>query len=596
MGDVRGDGRLNTITRILQEIHDELSTLDEGALADYIPELAQVDADRFGIVLTTPDGSHHSIGDTSEPFTIQSVSKAFVYGLMLDEAGTEATEARVDLEPSGDAFNEISLDPDTSKPMNAMINAGAIAITGLVPGSSVDERFAWLRERLGAFAGRPLGFDRAVYESERDTGHRNRAIGHLLLSGGIVGADVEQDLDLYFRQCSVSITCEDLAVMGATLANGGVNPKTDERVLSGAAVERVLSVMSSSGMYDSSGSWIAQVGLPAKSGVGGGIVAVLPGQLSLAVHSPRLDAQGNSARGIATFRELSRRFNLHVFNTPTLACESVRRVSRLRDTGSRRQWPLAQRLRLEELGEAVAIIEVQGDLFFAAIERLSRAIDDLDGVDTFVLDLSRVGVVDPLAPSLLAELTADIHTRSQKITIVDPAGRLGSSRPGTAVPEVDGDLDLALERIEHRLLELDLVIPRVPLDDCDIFAGLDPGDVADLRRELRERELDAGSTLCRTGEPGESLFVLTAGNLEVRFEGTKIASISPGTCVGEIAVIAGGPRSADVVATIPSACFELTRASLNRIESGRPRLYTKIIRNVLRTNLEGMRRRTSGSD
>ncbi|MEM1333681.1 MAG: glutaminase, partial [Actinomycetota bacterium] len=178
----------NTFTRLLGEVHSELVDLRDGELAGYIPELARVEPDRFSIALTTPDGHRHLVGDVDTAFTIQSVSKAFVYGVVLDELGAEATEERVDLEPSGDAFNEISLDPITSKPRNAMINAGAIAVTGLVPGDDVDRRFEWLRARLGAFAGRPLELDEAVYESERATGHRNRAIGHLLLSGGVVGA------------------------------------------------------------------------------------------------------------------------------------------------------------------------------------------------------------------------------------------------------------------------------------------------------------------------------------------------------------------------------------------------------------------------
>ncbi|MEO0494986.1 MAG: glutaminase, partial [Actinomycetota bacterium] len=185
---------MNTITRIISEIHAKLLPVDEGGLADYIPELAMVDPDSLGIAITTPDGHSHLAGDTDVAFTIQSVSKAFVYGLVLDAVGTDATAERVDLEPSGDAFNEISLDPVTSKPMNAMINAGAIAITGLVPGDGIVERFEWLRAGLSGFAGRELEFDEAVYRSERDTGHRNRAIAHLLRSGGIVDATVDEDL------------------------------------------------------------------------------------------------------------------------------------------------------------------------------------------------------------------------------------------------------------------------------------------------------------------------------------------------------------------------------------------------------------------
>lgn len=587
---------MNTVSRILTEIHHKLGPIDDGQLADYIPELARVDPDRFGIALATPDGHRHLVGDTDVAFTIQSVSKAFVYGLVLDAVGTAATEQRVDLEPSGDAFNEISLDPVTSKPMNAMINAGAIAITGLVPGAGLADRFAWLRERLSAFAGRALEFDDAVYRSERDTGHRNRAIGHLLRSGGVVDDRIDEDLDLYFRQCSMLVTCGDLAVMGATLAQGGVNPITGERVLSESAVERVLSVMASSGMYDWSGSWITQVGLPAKSGVGGGIVAVLPGQLALSVYSPRLDAQGNSVRGIAAFRELSKRFNLHLFNTPTFASQVVRRSYRLSESGSSRRWALADREYLDRAGSSVAVMELHGDLFFAAVERISRELDRAAFARTFVIDCTGVGLVDPHVPDLFRELFADLDRRGQRVVMVDPNHCLARTDDHV---EFRDDVDVALEGVEYALLRaagFDPADREVDMPDCDLFRGLDDAAIRELRPLLDEARVVSGDTLCRAGEPGDAMFVLVSGSLDVvspsvgSTESARLASISPGACVGEIAVLDGGNRSADVVATRSSTVLELTRAALDRIERDRPEIYAALMRNILMMNLERVRR------
>lgn len=591
---------MNTITRIITELHDKLVPLDDGVVADYIPELALVDPDRFGIALTTADGHTHLAGDTDFEFTIQSVSKAFVYGLVLDAVGVQGTETRVDLEPSGDAFNEISLDPVTSKPMNAMINAGAIAVTGLVPGEGLEARFGWLRQRMSAFAGRPLDFDEAVYRSERDTGHRNRAIAHMLRSGGIVGERVEEDLDLYFRQCSLLVDTSDLALMGATLAYGGINPISGERVLSEPSVERVLSVMASSGMYNWSGSWITQVGLPAKSGVGGGIVAVLPGQLSIAVYSPRLDAQGNSVRGIEAFRELSKAFNLHVYNTPTLAAQVIRRSYRLSESGSTRRWPAPDRDYLQRAGSSVAVIEVQGDLFFAAIERLSRAIDDQAYAQLFVVDCSRIGLVDPRCPEMLADLAHDLDRHDKQLILVDPNRRFDWDRftPDLPVQFVE-ELDVALEGAEFALLRAAGLAQDAgdrSLSECDLFADISHDGIAIVGALMEQRTFETDDVLCRAGDAGDSLFVLTAGTLDVMAPAlrgrapARIASVSPGACLGEVAVVDGEPRSADVVAGEPSRCHVLTREALRCLEEDHPALHGAILRNILLMNLQRIRR------
>jgi glutaminase len=307
--------------RPLFDIKDLISTahvhhraIREGALADYIPELAAVDPDQFGIAIATETGQLHAVGDSENPFTIQSVSKAFVYCLALELIGRDAMLERVGVEPSGDAFNSIFFDPHTNRAYNPMVNAGAITVAGVVREAAGEGAFALILDRLSEAAGRRLSMDEAVYRSEAETGHRNRAIGHLLRNVGALQGPVDDVVDLYFRQCSILVTAADLARMGATLANLGENPKTGRHVFELAAVRNTLAVMFTCGMYDYSGNWAYDVGVPAKSGVGGGIVGVVNRQLGIGTFSPRLDAKGNSVRGMAAIREIANELGLHVFD------------------------------------------------------------------------------------------------------------------------------------------------------------------------------------------------------------------------------------------------------------------------------------------
>jgi glutaminase len=299
----------------LQELHARHRENREGAVATYIPELAKADPEWFGICVVTADGQVFEVGDHQQLFSIQSVSKPFVFGLAVEDHGREDVLSKVGVEPTGEAFNSIVLDECTNRPYNPMVNAGAIATGDMIEGADFADRIRRQLEMFSRYMGRTAHIDNAVYMSERTTGHRNRAIAHLMLNFNMIQDRVEQSLDLYFQQCSVLVNCHDLAVMGATLANGGVNPMTGQRALKAEYVKDVLSVMLSCGMYDSSGEWAYRVGLPAKSGVGGGIVAVVPGKLGIGVYSPRLDAKGNSVRGLQVCRDLSERFGLHVFET-----------------------------------------------------------------------------------------------------------------------------------------------------------------------------------------------------------------------------------------------------------------------------------------
>lgn len=297
----------------LRSLHQRLGAIHDGTVATYIPELAKADPNWFGISVVTTDGQVFDFGDAQQLFTIQSISKPFMFGLALEDHGREAVLKKVGVEPTGEAFNSIVLDEASNRPFNPMVNAGAIATADLIQGKDFSERITRMLAMFGRYCGRTMNIDNAVFLSERATGHRNRAMAHLMLNFGMVTDRVEETLELYFQQCSVLVNSHDLAMMGATLANGGVNPVTQARALPAANVKDLLSIMLSCGMYDYAGEWAYRVGIPAKSGVAGGIVAVIPGLMGIGIFSPRLDAKGNSVRGIKACEELSQQFGLHAF-------------------------------------------------------------------------------------------------------------------------------------------------------------------------------------------------------------------------------------------------------------------------------------------
>ncbi len=302
------------IQTLVDALHAKYLPLIDGDVATYIPELAKANPDDFGVCLVTADGRVFEAGDCDRPFTIQSVSKPFTFGMAIEECGHDLVFERVDVEPSGDSFNAIELQKLTNRPHKRMVNAGAITVTALLQARHGIAAPGHLLDRFSALAGRRLTIDAAVYESEHRTGHRNRAIAHLLLNFGMVHEEAEAALDLYFRQCSILVTCRDLAMMAATLSNMGCNPVTGETALAMSSVKDVLSVMFTCGMYDYSGQWAYRVGVPAKSGVAGGVMAVVNRQLGIGTYSPRLDRYGNSTRGIEVCSELASRLGLHVFD------------------------------------------------------------------------------------------------------------------------------------------------------------------------------------------------------------------------------------------------------------------------------------------
>jgi glutaminase len=349
---------VDPITALLHDVLEDIRPRDGGAPAGYIPELAAADPDRLALAVVGPRGRVRAVGDVTHEFTIQSISKPFVLALALADRGRDAVLRKVGVEPSGEPFNAISLEPGTGRPANPMVNAGAIATSALIPGDGVDDRMARIVEGLSAFAGRSLWVDEQVYASESATGDRNRALAHLLRSHGVIEGSVETAVETYFRQCSLLVTVRDLAVMSATLAFGGLNPVTGERVISEAVARDVLSIMASCGMYDYSGEWLLRVGLPAKSGVSGGLLAVAPSQFGIAAFSPRLDAHGNSVRAIALLETLGERFGMHLLESHESVAVPAFTVE---DTDQGRVLRLAGELGLAGTERVVAVLREIAD-------------------------------------------------------------------------------------------------------------------------------------------------------------------------------------------------------------------------------------------
>ncbi len=296
------------------EAYERNVTDEQGLVADYIPELAAADPSQFGVCIADVEGSTHVAGDAEVEFTVQSISKAFVYALVCQEFGHTEVGRLVGVNNTGLAFNSvIAVELNDGHPMNPMVNAGAIATTALMPGATLAEKWENIRTGLSAFAGRQLSMDGEVYRSEAETNTRNEAIAKLLKSYGRIAGDSSGIVDIYTRQCSLRVSARDLAIMGATLADGGVNPVTKQRVISPIVCRDTLAVLATSGLYERSGEWMFEIGLPGKSGVSGGIVTVAPGKGALGTFSPRLDSAGNSVRGQKATAFLSRSLGLNIF-------------------------------------------------------------------------------------------------------------------------------------------------------------------------------------------------------------------------------------------------------------------------------------------
>ncbi|MDG4597624.1 MAG: glutaminase A [Candidatus Contendobacter sp.] len=302
------------VAKLVTAAYERYQSLDEGKVADYIPALARTPRELFGVCVVGIEGGTFAVGDTAHEFSIQSISKPFVFALVCQAVGSEEARRKIGVNATGLPFNSVmAVELNADRTMNPMVNAGAIATTSLTPGATADAKWEFIREGLSRFAGRQLSIDMEVYESEAATNLRNRGIAKLLEGYDRLYFDALEATDVYTKQCSLNVTVKDLAVMGATLADGGVNPLTKERVVDAAIAKRVLAVLATAGLYERSGDWLYEIGLPGKSGVSGGIVTVSPGKGGLGTFSPLLDGAGNSIKGQRVTKFLSERLGLNLF-------------------------------------------------------------------------------------------------------------------------------------------------------------------------------------------------------------------------------------------------------------------------------------------
>jgi glutaminase len=287
---------------------------DSGAVADYIPELGKVNPKLFGIAVVTPDGKIYAVGDADSVFSIQSISKVVTMAEVMEEQGPEAVKDKLGVDATGLKFNSIvAIELQKGKEMNPLVNAGAIAAVSLIAGANPEAKWATILRAHEAYVGHTLLVNDPVYKSESATNQRNQAMASLMFAYGRMYSSPSEATDIYTRQCSINVSAKDLGIMAATFANGGVNPVTKKRVIHTDYVPKVLSVMATAGLYDDSGQWLYEVGLPAKSGVGGGMMVVAPGKLGIGVFSPRVDAAGNSVRAKLAIQDIARALKVDVF-------------------------------------------------------------------------------------------------------------------------------------------------------------------------------------------------------------------------------------------------------------------------------------------
>ena len=581
------------LVEILERAYREFAAEDAGRVATYIPELGEADPSTFGIAVATVDGEVFGIGDASHAFTIQSISKPLVFGMALEERGKDHVLGRVGVEPSGNPFNSVTVDPRSSRPFNPMVNAGAIVTTALLGGTDPTERRERVLDTFSRFAGRPLTLDEAVLASERETGDRNRALAWLMRSFGMLDNDVDEIVDLYFAQCSVLVTCRDLAVMGATLANGGRNPVTGERAIDPQHVTNVLSVMSTCGMYDNAGEWLYNVGLPAKSGVAGGVLAVLPGQLGIGVFSPPLDDQGNSVRGVRVCERLSHELQLHLLGRSSGVRSVVRRTLRGDEIASSRVRTVAQEDALASRRRALGLYELQGELFFATAEKVHRSIaTDIDGLEFVIVDFTHVSGFDEPALAVLNRLAEELARAGRTVVAVCGSDGGIGSKLQTAMSFLDADT--ALEWCEDRLLGPSS--PPVPneshatLERFDLFVGLDDAALAALELAVTVRTVEAGTTVIREGEAADEMYFLLSGRISVLLpldagaggRSRRLATLGPGVAFGEMALLDEARRSADVVCDERSTVASLSLGALTQLEASYPTIGRTIHTNLAR--------------
>jgi glutaminase len=495
----------------------------------------------------------------------------------------------IGVEPSGDPFNSIRLNTD-NHPFNPMVNAGAIACSGLVHEAKGDGAFEHIRRELSRFAGRELGVDEAVYASESSTGDRNRAIAYLLRTNSVIKDNVASVLEVYFRQCAILVTARDIAIMAATLANRGVNPVTSEQVTTPYAITRTLSVMTSSGMYDYAGEWIYRIGIPAKSGVGGGILAALPARLGLGSYSPRLDKHGNSVRGIKVCEAISAHYDLHMLNRSDDARNSIIADYTIGKNPSRRSRRPREQDILAAHHEEVRVIELAGTLSLSNVDFVSRQLAARPRPQFVIFDLRRIASVTRAGARLIAE---EFRELAQHHVTVILSGVKRSSRGWKIVREwtegisnlrdfylLDAAIEWAEDQVVYRYGGSIDFHDTTELSEQPLLEGLSESELSELAALGATRVWRSGEKIVSAGEPATSLFFLRSGVVHVTLPGgVRLATLTAGTAFGEMALLEPR-RSADVLADASAVAVEISIADFERFRDHHPKAGERIMRNL----------------
>lgn len=626
---------ISPLHRYLSEMLENLRPMTSGTVNPVTEVATDPDINKVGITIATINGHQYSSGDSDHKFAIQSIAKVFAYGLALDDLGPTEVGKKIDVEPSGDPFNEVSLQSGTGRPANPMINAGALATVGLIKGKGGTDRLSRISRHMELAAeGSPgeLEINRTVYHAENMSGHRNRALAWLLRSFEIIDSDPEPVVQDYFLECSTDVTTENLSMMAATLANKGVNPVTGREVFSEETTRQVLGVMMTCGMYDAAGNWMIDIGLPAKSGVDGGIMVVVPGQLGIGVYSAPLDSHGNSVRGAAAIRRVTRDLGMHYADAAPLGGSTLRAHYSLSDAslGVVRSTELSQIT--SQFGDRCQILEVSGDLGFAETETLSRTIVEMeDDVSMVVIDFQGVDDYGRAAILMLASLTANWRENGKDIIFIDwgeslvesildylsvrddlylpdprekakaaSAGQIDLPWDAESIEkEISGEFRLfdnrsaALEWAELRLaqryarqiLQTDDA-PRDP-DTAPVFEFLDDHEVDLLAGYMELRSYTANTVIRRVGQPFGGIYFIRSGRVELAAEGRgdtryRHVYLSPGTTFGEFALSYTGRQLTTIRAVDDVEVLVLSARKIAAIEKSNPqlaiRLWTAIAR------------------
>lgn len=580
----------------LNDIYKQYSDVKEGKIHDHIPELAKVNPELFGIALCTADGKTYEVGDSQDYFTIQSISKAFIYGLALIDNDEESIRKAVIVEPTKQALNSIIFDEINNYSYNPLVNPGAIAVTSLIKGDSLETRFNRILDFFSKLAGRSLQLDDDVYKSIDTTEHHKEVIAYLKSNSQIMKEPVDEHLDLYFRQCSILVNSRDLAIMSATLANNGINPMTKEQVIEPSMIRSMISVMTSGGMYNFSAQWLYEVGIPAKSGAAGGIMGVLPGQFGISVFSPRLNELGHSFRGIKVFQELSHRFQLHIFDSHLVTEFVIYRTYSGKVVSSKKQRRHIEKEILQDQGKAILIYELKGDLYFATMEKLMRSLSlesHSYNIQYFILDGSRLLSVDECAVSLVSKIQSWLN--SEDITFIITGFKLEIyqqfQKQFSKKFYFTKTLDKALEWCEDELLSqycpsFNQYQSILPLSEMDLLADFTTQELVIIGSVCEQVHYPPKTFIVKEGEKADRLFFLASGNATVSLklpeihERKRLTTYIPGVAFGELGLLEGKKRTADIISDNEVICYVLPFRQLEELIKTNPRIYFKLLRTL----------------